>query len=148
MPDVVREAELAFKRAAEIFKLRTTELRQAAARLVEVALEYRASQRAIYVGPLDEATQAVVKARRDLRDAEHHRELLAEQASWWEQLASTRLPSIGQATRVQLDEVLTAADAAACVGDDEHGTPPNLEQGGRGDVDRVGGTEWSCPHNE
>ena len=108
MPDVVREAELAFRRLAQAFTVQAGALKMATGRLVEAAVEYRDTHLQTYTQPLAEAGRAVDKARANLRDAEHHRDLIGGQATWWSRLAPTSLPTVGGASDAEVAEAIAA----------------------------------------
>ena len=108
MPDVVREAELAFRRLAQAFTVQAGALKMATGRLVETAVEYRDTHLQTCTQPLAEAGRAVDKARANLRDAEHHRDLIGGQATWWSRLAPTNLPTVGGASDAEVAEAIAA----------------------------------------
>lgn len=96
------------RRTHAIAGVRAGEVKQAAARLIAVALSHRATEYAAARPAIDQAADKVQQAQAALREAQAQFNGAVDIAAWWDALALRHFPNFGTATRDQIQSV--AAD--------------------------------------
>jgi hypothetical protein len=128
MIDYAAEADRKHRWCAQVVLTQSGKLREAAGRLITLAVKHRDEQLRTFDQPLTQAKQHAAEALAEYQRRQRRLSRLADLAAWWTVLQPTHFPSVGQTNAPSLDEIVGAADSTLVHVGTEDDAPAHLRK--------------------